>query len=45
VEKVNDKDQETKAIKEFNTLIQNHDRVENVLMPIRDGLMICQKIK
>ena len=45
VEKFNDKDQETKALKEFNTLIHNSERVENILMPIRDGLMICQKIK
>tara|TARA_Y100000813_G_scaffold49951_1_gene34914 strand:- start:20033 stop:20677 length:645 start_codon:yes stop_codon:yes gene_type:complete len=45
VEDVNEKDQETKAIKEFNNLIQNSERVENILMPIRDGLMICQKIK
>ena len=45
VEEVNDKDQETKAIKEFNTLIQTSERVENILMPIRDGLMICQKVK
>ena len=45
VEEVNDKDQETKALKEFNTLIQISERVENILMPIRDGLMICQKIK
>ena len=22
----------------------NSERVENILMPIRDGLMICQKI-
>tara|TARA_B100001057_G_scaffold403226_1_gene415406 strand:+ start:151 stop:795 length:645 start_codon:yes stop_codon:yes gene_type:complete len=44
-EEVNGKDQETKAIQEFNTLIQNSERVENILMPIRDGLMICQKIK
>ena len=45
VEEVNNKDQETKALKEFNTLIQTSERVENILMPIRDGLMICQKIK
>ena len=45
VEDVNEKDQETKAIKEFNNLIQASERVENILMPIRDGLMICQKIK
>ena len=45
VEKVKGKDQETKAIQEFNTLVQTSERVENILMPIRDGLMICQKIK
>ena len=45
IEDVNDKDQETKAIKEFNKLIQSSERVENILLPIRDGLMICQKIK
>ena len=45
VEEVNDKDQETKTLKEFNTLIHTSERVENILMPIRDGLMICQKIK
>ena len=45
VGEVKDKDQETKAIKEFNSLVQTSERVENILMPIRDGLMICQKIK
>ena len=39
------KDQETKAIKAFNNKVQNEERVENVLFPIRDGLMICRKIK
>ena len=39
------KDKETRAIKEFNSLVQTSERVENILMPIRDGLMICQKIK
>mgnify|MGYP001311705672 FL=1 len=45
VEKIKAKDQETKAIQEFNALVQTSERVENILMPIRDGLMICQKIK
>ena len=44
-EEVNGRDRETKAIQEFNNLIQSSERVENILMPIRDGLMICQKIK
>ena len=41
VEQVNEKDNETKAIKAFNTLVHVDDRV-GILMPIRDGLMICQ---
>ena len=44
-QKLNDKDYETKALIEFNTKIQESERVENLLMPIRDGLMICKKIK
>lgn len=39
------KDQETIAIKAFNHKVQNEERVENVLFPIRDGLMICRKVK
>ena len=39
--KPNDKD--TPALIEFNKMIQNDDRVENVLAPIRDGLMIIRK--
>ena len=42
VEQVNEKDNETKAIKAFNTLVHVDDRVENILMPIRDGLMIVK---
>ena len=38
---VNDKD--TKAIKEFNLFVQNDDRVENVMFPIRDGLLLIRK--
>ena len=45
INKHDEKDSETKAIKRFNTKIQNETRVENVLFPIRDGLMICRKIK
>lgn len=36
-------DKDTKAIKAFNIKIQNDNRVENILLPIRDGLMICRK--
>lgn len=36
-------DQETKSLHEFNQYIQKDSRVENVLMPIRDGLMVIRK--
>lgn len=40
--KSNDKD--TKALIEFNQKIHEDSRVENVLMPVRDGLMILRVI-
>jgi predicted O-methyltransferase YrrM len=36
-------DKDTKAIIEFNTKIQQDGRVENVLMPVRDGLLVIRK--
>jgi len=36
-------DSETQAIKDFNRKMLDDKRVENVLFPIRDGLMICRK--
>ena len=36
-----DPDQESgKAIAKFNDIVQNDDRVVNVLLPIRDGVML-----
>ena len=32
------------AIREFNGYVHNDERVENVLFPIRDGLMIARKL-
>lgn len=32
------------AIREFNDYVHNDERVENVLFPIRDGLMIARKL-
>ena len=40
---VNDMDRETLALHEFNNFIQNDERVENMLLPIRDGLMVIRK--
>jgi len=37
------RDKETLGIIEFNDFIQNDDRVENMLLPLRDGLMIVRK--
>jgi len=40
----NDKrDISTTGIKEFNNFVQNDDRVENLILNIRDGLMIVRK--
>lgn len=36
-------DKDTQAILEFNDFVQHDDRVENVLFPIRDGLMVVRK--
>ena len=43
IEEVKKGDKETKALIEFNEKIQQDPRVENVLFPIRDGLMIMRK--
>ncbi|CAN5344308.1 O-methyltransferase [soil metagenome] len=37
------KDEDTRALHEFNQKVMADDRVENVLLPIRDGLMIVRK--
>jgi caffeoyl-CoA O-methyltransferase len=37
-------DKDTRAIQEFNRKIRDDKRVENVLLPVRDGMMIVRKI-
>ncbi len=37
------KDKETKAIMKFNEIAKNDERVENFILPLRDGLNICIK--
>lgn len=39
-----EKDKDTKAIDAFNKKVQSDSRVENVIMSVRDGLMIVRKI-
>jgi caffeoyl-CoA O-methyltransferase len=36
-------DVDTQVLVDFNQLIQHDERVENVLLPIRDGLMVVRK--
>lgn len=42
LEPANTKDQETKAIQEFNDYVQACKKVNNLLLPLRDGLMIME---
>ena len=45
IEKFRDKlDKDTEALMEFNDKVHQDDRVENVLFPIRDGLMVLRKL-
>jgi caffeoyl-CoA O-methyltransferase len=38
-----DMDKETLALHQFNKFVQHDSRVENLLLPIRDGLMVVRK--
>jgi len=38
-------DKDTRAILEFNRKIQRDERVENILVPVRDGVMLIRKIR
>ena len=38
-------DKETEGIKKFNEFVKNDKRVENMLLPFRDGIMIIKKIE
>ena len=42
VEKLDPKDQDTKALLEYNRLLNTDNRIETVLLPIRDGLTISR---
>ncbi len=35
---------QTRGILEFNDLVQNDPRVRNVILPVRDGIMLVQKV-
>ena len=40
----NKKDHETKELDNYNKKIDKDPRVENILLSVRDGLMVCRKI-
>lgn len=42
VEKVKDDDESTKALLEYNELLNNDKRLETVILPLRDGLTISR---
>ena len=37
-------DQDTRAVLDFNRKVQDDSRVENVLLPVRDGMMLMRKL-
>ena len=43
LEEVESKDKQTQGILAFNDFIQHDERVENLMLPIRHGLMMIRK--
>jgi len=43
IEQENKMDEETKLIHQFNEMVSNDVKVEHLLLPVRDGLMILRK--
>ncbi|QYO65469.1 O-methyltransferase [Leptolyngbya sp. 7M] len=39
-----EKDEDTQALHEYNQMVLTDDRVESLLLPIRDGLMVVRKL-
>ena len=37
-------EEQTRGILDFNELVQNDPRVKNVILPIRDGIMVAEKV-
>ena len=37
------KEKDTQALQRFNDMVNSDDRVDNVLLPLRDGLMVIRK--
>jgi len=43
VKAVKENDRSTRALQQFNEKVNNDDRVENLLLPVRDGIMMIRK--
>jgi predicted O-methyltransferase YrrM len=43
IKKINSNDKITIELKKFTEKVNNDPRVENIMLPIRDGILICQK--
>ncbi|MBP9187551.1 MAG: methyltransferase, partial [Bacteroidia bacterium] len=43
-EKSLEKDKDTQLLDAFNKHLHNDIRIKHLLLPVRDGLMVCQKI-
>lgn len=43
LEEIQPEDKDTPGVIEFNKKVQNDPRLENVLLPLRDGLMLARK--
>jgi predicted O-methyltransferase YrrM len=43
-QKALDKDEDTRLLDAFNTMVHEDKRVENLLLPIRDGIMLLRKL-
>jgi predicted O-methyltransferase YrrM len=44
VEELKHDDRDTPAVLKFNKKVQDHPQLQNVLLPLRDGLMLAQKL-
>jgi len=38
-------DETTLAIREFNTIVSGRDDLDTVILPLRDGVAVCQKVR
>lgn len=45
VQEAKEKDIDTQTLQKFNKIVHEDERFENVLMPVRDGLMIARKVR